>query len=91
LIGKAGLFQDVPFIGDPVAAVLRQLEGVVDGSFLFSLLKWLLTLCSQTTAFGLIDLVQSQATDLAAQRASLDRTFNNVINSYSGIAIKAKR
>jgi hypothetical protein len=30
LIGKAGLFQTVPFIGAPVAAVLRQIEGVVD-------------------------------------------------------------
>jgi hypothetical protein len=32
LIGKAGLFNTVPFIGQPVAAVLRQLEGVVDVS-----------------------------------------------------------
>ncbi|EHK97582.1 UVI-1h [Glarea lozoyensis ATCC 20868] len=30
LIGKAGLFQTVPFIGQPIAAVLRQIEGVVD-------------------------------------------------------------
>ncbi|KAF7568994.1 hypothetical protein A1F97_01505 [Pyrenophora tritici-repentis] len=30
LIGKAGLFQAVPFIGQPIAAVLRQIEGVVD-------------------------------------------------------------
>jgi len=32
LIGKAGLFQTVPFIGEPVAATLRQLESVVDVS-----------------------------------------------------------
>jgi len=32
LIGKAGLFQTVPFIGQPVAAVLRQIENVVDVS-----------------------------------------------------------
>jgi hypothetical protein len=32
LIGKAGLFNDVPFIGQPVAAVLRQVENVVDVS-----------------------------------------------------------
>ena len=32
LIGKAGLFQTVPFIGQPVAAVLRQIESVVDVS-----------------------------------------------------------
>ncbi|EMD59780.1 hypothetical protein COCSADRAFT_30546 [Bipolaris sorokiniana ND90Pr] len=30
LIGKAGLFTTIPFIGQPVAAVLRQVEGVVD-------------------------------------------------------------
>jgi hypothetical protein len=30
LIGKSGLFQTVPIIGAPVAAVLRSLEGVVD-------------------------------------------------------------
>ncbi|GKT46347.1 uncharacterized protein ColSpa_06528 [Colletotrichum spaethianum] len=30
LIGKAGLFQTVPFIGQPVAQVLRQVESVVD-------------------------------------------------------------
>jgi hypothetical protein len=34
LIGKAGLFSTVPFIGQPLAAVLRQIEGVVDVSFL---------------------------------------------------------
>ncbi|KAL6704378.1 hypothetical protein ACN47E_008230 [Coniothyrium glycines] len=30
LIGKSGLFATVPFIGQPVAAVLRQIENVVD-------------------------------------------------------------
>jgi hypothetical protein len=30
LIGKAGLFTTIPFIGAPVAAVLRQIEKVVD-------------------------------------------------------------
>jgi len=30
LIGKAGILQHVPFVGAPVAAVLRQLESVVD-------------------------------------------------------------
>lgn len=32
LIGKAGLFNTVPFIGAPVAAVLRQIEKVVDAA-----------------------------------------------------------
>ncbi|KAI0975772.1 UVI-1 [Xylaria arbuscula] len=30
LIGKAGILEAVPFVGQPVAAVLRQVEGVVD-------------------------------------------------------------
>ncbi|KAF3042102.1 hypothetical protein E8E12_002691 [Didymella heteroderae] len=37
LIGKAGLFNTVPFIGQPVAAVLRQIENVVD-TIAFSLI-----------------------------------------------------
>lgn len=37
LIGKAGLFSIVPFIGVPVSAVLRQIEAVVD-SIAFSLI-----------------------------------------------------
>ncbi|TDZ31637.1 hypothetical protein C8035_v001861 [Colletotrichum spinosum] len=37
LIGKAGLFNTVPFVGQPVAAVLRQVEAVVD-SIAFSLI-----------------------------------------------------
>ncbi|KAK1997014.1 hypothetical protein LX36DRAFT_637070 [Colletotrichum falcatum] len=30
LIGKSGLFSTVPFIGQPIAAVLRQIESIVD-------------------------------------------------------------
>lgn len=33
LIGKAGLFNTVPFIGQPLAAVLRQVESVFDTLF----------------------------------------------------------
>jgi hypothetical protein len=32
LIGKAGLFSTVPFIGQPVTASLRQVDGVYDVS-----------------------------------------------------------
>lgn len=32
LIGKAGLFSTLPLIGAPIAAVLRQVESVVDVS-----------------------------------------------------------
>ncbi|KAI1131053.1 UVI-1 [Nemania abortiva] len=35
LIGKAGLLTQVPFIGPPVAAVLRSVEGVVDSIAIF--------------------------------------------------------
>ncbi|KAH7041604.1 UVI-1 protein [Microdochium trichocladiopsis] len=37
LIGKAGLFNTIPFVGQPIAAVLRQVEGVVD-TIAFSLI-----------------------------------------------------
>lgn len=30
LIGKAGIFNTVPFVGQPIAAVLRAVEAVVD-------------------------------------------------------------
>jgi hypothetical protein len=36
LTGKAALFSDVPFIGQPIAAVLRQDESVIDVSNLYS-------------------------------------------------------
>jgi hypothetical protein len=39
LIGKAGLFETVPFIGAPVGAVLRQVESVVDVSYMSSFLQ----------------------------------------------------
>ncbi|KAJ8115825.1 hypothetical protein ONZ43_g4583 [Nemania bipapillata] len=35
LIGKSGLLTQVPFIGPPVAAVLRSVEGVVDSIAIF--------------------------------------------------------
>ncbi|KAK1981209.1 hypothetical protein LZ30DRAFT_720924 [Colletotrichum cereale] len=70
LIGKAGLFNTVPFIGQPVAAVLRQIEGVVD-----------------TIALSLIDMVQSQSTNLMSQAKSLDGTLENAITAYDGLSL----
>ncbi|KAI6546597.1 hypothetical protein MCOR05_000539 [Pyricularia oryzae] len=70
LIGKAGLFNTVPIIGQPVAAVLRQLESVVD-----------------TIAFGLIDLVQSRASDLTTQANQLGGTIEVCIQSYEGLGV----
>jgi len=76
LIGKAGLFNTVPFIGQPLAAILRQIENVVD-----------------TIAFGLIDAVESRASDLQREANSLDGTLTICINSYEGLSgnLKAKR
>ncbi|KAG4420712.1 hypothetical protein IFR04_006098 [Cadophora malorum] len=71
LIGKAGLFSTVPLIGQPIAAVLRQIESIVD-----------------TAAFALIDSVQSRATDIQNQAASLDGTLNTAIDSYNGLSLK---
>jgi hypothetical protein len=43
---------------------------------------------TQTIAFGLIDNVQSRATDLTAQANSLTGTITVAINSYSGLQTK---
>ncbi|KAK4203484.1 hypothetical protein QBC40DRAFT_251183 [Triangularia verruculosa] len=55
LIGKAGLFTTVPFIGAPVTAILRQLESTVD-AFAFAVID---VVASQ-------DGVPSSATSLTA-------------------------
>ncbi|CBX98951.1 hypothetical protein IAQ61_007440 [Plenodomus lingam] len=73
LIGKAGLFSTVPFIGQPISAVLRQVEGIVD-----------------TIAFSLIDSVQSRATDIQAQAASLDGTLSICITKYDGLSLSKR-
>lgn len=54
LIGKAGLFQVVPFIGAPIASALRQVEKIVD-TIAFSLFD-----ACQTQAAN----IQSQAGQL---------------------------
>jgi hypothetical protein len=40
----------------------------------------------QTIAFGLIDSVQSRASDLQSQASSLDGTLQIAIRSYEGIS-----
>jgi len=35
LIGKAGILTKVPLVGQPIATVLRQVEGVVDSVAIF--------------------------------------------------------
>lgn len=36
MIGKAGILNDLPLVGPPVAQVLRSLESVVDVSLVYS-------------------------------------------------------
>jgi hypothetical protein len=45
----------------------------------------------QTIAFGLIDTVQSRATDLQSQAGSLGMTLDTAIKSYEGISTSKKR
>ncbi|CAI0651460.1 unnamed protein product, partial [Colletotrichum noveboracense] len=56
LIGKAGLFSTVPFIGQPISAVLRQIESVVD-TLAFTLID---------TLEGQASEIQSEADSLSA-------------------------
>jgi hypothetical protein len=91
LIGKAGLFDTVPIIGQPVSAVLRQVESIVDvsGPFSFSSPQLLQTSdIYKTLAFTLIDDVESHAADIQEQAQSLDGTLTTCINAYSGIQTK---
>ncbi|GAQ91769.1 hypothetical protein KFL_008490030 [Klebsormidium nitens] len=73
LIGKAGLFNTVPFIGQPVAEVLRQYEGVID-AYLFQLTD----LASSEAA----------SKTISGQQMSLDGTTTIAINAYSGLGLK---
>ncbi|KAJ0363792.1 hypothetical protein COL154_005361 [Colletotrichum chrysophilum] len=56
LIGKAGLFSTVPFIGQPIAAALRQIEAIVD-TLAFTLID---------TLEGQASEIQSEADSLSA-------------------------
>ncbi|KAF3930595.1 hypothetical protein ABW19_dt0204660 [Dactylella cylindrospora] len=73
LIGKAGILVQVPFVGAPVAAVLRQLEAAVD-----------------TVALQLIDLLDSQNTDVQTQANSLGGTLDLAIQKYDGLNIQKR-
>ncbi|UQC78231.1 UVI-1 [Colletotrichum lupini] len=101
LIGKAGLFSTVPLIGAPIAAVLRQVESVVDvslplpparplkdSSWFQRLEKWWLTLVlPKSVAFALISAVQSRATDLQVQAGMLTGTITTTIDRYEGLKL----
>ncbi|KAK4458980.1 hypothetical protein QBC42DRAFT_340639 [Cladorrhinum samala] len=70
LIGKAGLFTTVPLIGAPVAAVLRQVEGVVD-TIAFSLIDSV--------------EVTAQKNSIQQDSNSLHATIELSINNYEGV------
>lgn len=78
LIGKAGLFNTVPFIGQPVASVLRQIESIVD-TVAFQLID-------------LLESQASQRTQVTNDANSLSGTIGIAIQSYDGLSLnKVKR
>ncbi|KAK0377859.1 UVI-1 protein [Colletotrichum limetticola] len=91
LIGKAGLFSTVPLIGAPIAAVLRQVEKVVDVSSPSPVCPikkvWLTLLRLKSVAFALIGAVQSRATDLQVQAGMLTGTITTTIDRYEGLKL----
>ncbi|KAG9188327.1 hypothetical protein G6011_02250 [Alternaria panax] len=76
LIGKAGLFETVPFIGAPVAAVLRQVEKIVD-TIAFALIDNVQSRASD---------IQSQASSLGGTLDTCIQKYEGITNN-----LKAKR
>ncbi|KAK6516164.1 hypothetical protein TWF506_006076 [Arthrobotrys conoides] len=76
LIGKAGLFSTVPLVGQPVAAVLRQLEAIVD-TVAFAIID-------------LVD-PSTQKMEITSDAASLSGTIDLSIKSYSGLSVTVKK
>ncbi|OLN93971.1 hypothetical protein CCHL11_03473 [Colletotrichum chlorophyti] len=74
LIGKSGLFSTVPIIGQPVAAILRQLESVVD-TIAFGLIDTIDG--GAGTAKG----------DVTKDANSLSATIGTAIEKYEGIQL----
>ncbi|KAK4460561.1 hypothetical protein QBC42DRAFT_205529 [Cladorrhinum samala] len=73
LIGKAGLITSIPFIGPPMAAVLRSVEAVVD-SIAFGII-------------GTVE-VAAQKTLIQSDANALDGTLTTCINKYSSLNLK---
>jgi hypothetical protein len=71
LIGKAGLFNTVPLIGQPVAAVLRSYEAVIDAS--------LFKLVDLTSA--------EFAKSITEQKNSLDVSIKAAITAYTNLEL----
>ncbi len=86
IIGNAGLLNDIPLIGAPVAQVLRSLEGVVDvspcASTYTAVTKSLLTQ-NQAIALGLLAACPDVSSALSTQHGQLDVTINLAIDAYA--------
>ncbi|PQE24170.1 UVI-1 protein [Rutstroemia sp. NJR-2017a BVV2] len=72
LIGKAGLFNTVPLIGQPVAQVLRSLEGVVD-----TIALGLINSIDDATV----------SASMTADAGSLKGSVTLAISTYSGLQV----
>ncbi|KAH7309196.1 UVI-1 [Stachybotrys elegans] len=70
LIGRAGLFSTVPFVGQPVSAVLRAVEGVVD-ALAFSLIDM-----AESAAQGL----QQEADALGSTLDAAINAYSGLVN-----------
>ncbi|KAF3904754.1 hypothetical protein ABW20_dc0102107 [Dactylellina cionopaga] len=78
LIGKAGLFNTVPLIGQPVAAVLRQLESIVD-TIAFAAIDFIDTPTTVTSK-----------NDVTSSANNLHGTIEITISSYDGLSLRKR-
>jgi hypothetical protein len=93
----------VPLIGEPMSAVLRQVEGVTDVSLPFSpsvcftaieqstvFFVAVSDVEKQTLAISLTNKVQSRTSDLQNQAGSLSMTLRTCIDSYQGLSLNKR-
>lgn len=88
LTTKAGLFTTVPFIGEPVAAVLRQDESVFDVSSVrvFRVNRQANPYSVQAYYFGLSGLVPSKGDEIRTLGESLAKLIITATNAYQGLS-----
>lgn len=73
-------------VGPPVAAVLRQMKGVVDVGFLnFTILIGKLVNLSQSISNTLTKNIRSRAKDFESEAKSLGDTLDLAISKYDGL------
>lgn len=91
LIGKAGILERVPIIGEPMETALLDNEAAVDVSNSLSVFdldfgKHMLMLCTQLVATNLSDISPEFQTEIDAQFKSLSDSFKATIARYQSIA-----